>query len=45
MKRPRSTHKQTKSERHADLAATSGAGLSGINPLLLSVICCTAPQM
>ena len=38
MKRSRSTHKQTKSERHGALAATSGAGLSGINPSLLSVI-------
>src|ERR1019366_6794089 len=45
MKRPRSTHKQTESERHAALAATSGAGLSGINPSLFSVISCAAPQM
>jgi len=45
MKRPRSTHKQTKRERHAALATTSGAGLSGINPSLFSVICCAAPQM
>jgi len=45
MKRPRRTHKQTKSERHAAFTATSGADLSGSNPSLFSGVGCAAPQM
>lgn len=45
MKCPHGTHKQTKSKRHAALAATSGTGLSGINPSLFSVIGFAAPQI
>ena len=40
MKRPAGTHKRTESERHAALAASSGAGWSGVNPALFSVIYC-----
>ncbi len=40
MKRPSGTHKRTESERHAALAASSGAGWSGVNPALFSVIYC-----
>jgi hypothetical protein len=40
MRRPAGTHKRTESERHAALAASSGAGWSGVNPALFSVIYC-----